>query len=78
VGRPRHDHRTVLGGILWVLRTDSPWREMPARFGQWDTADARYRLWRKQGLWQQIINTLGPASSHPISEPEAALGQVSL
>jgi hypothetical protein len=30
VGRPKHDHRTVLSGILWVLRTPAPWREMPA------------------------------------------------
>ena len=43
-GRPRHDHHTVLSGILWVLRSAAPWREMPARFGKWDTAYARYRL----------------------------------
>jgi hypothetical protein len=30
VGRPNHDHRTVLSGMLWVLRTPAPWREMPA------------------------------------------------
>jgi transposase len=64
-GRPRHDHRTVLAGILWVLRTASPWREMPVRFGKWDTAYARYRLWRRQGLWQQITDALGPEASPP-------------
>jgi transposase len=61
-GRPRHDHRTVLGGILWVLRTASPWREMPARFGKWNTAYVRYRLWRRQGLWSRLIDVLGPAA----------------
>src|SRR5262249_6499730 len=61
-GRPRHDHRTVLGGILWVLRTASPWREMPARFGKWNTAYVRYRLWRRQGLWPSLIDALGPTS----------------
>jgi transposase len=30
---PRHNHRTGLGGILWVLHTAAPWRELPARFG---------------------------------------------
>ena len=65
VGRPRHDHRTVLGGILWVLRTCAPWREMPARFGKWDTAYSRYRLWREQGIWQRIIETLGPPAPPP-------------
>lgn len=60
VGRRRHDHRTMVGGILWVLRSAAPWREMPARFGKWNTAYVRYRLWREQGLWQRIIDALGP------------------
>jgi hypothetical protein len=64
-GRPRHDHRTVLSGILWVLRTASPWREMPATYGKANTAFVRYRLWRRQGLWQRIIDTLGPEAIPP-------------
>ena len=66
VGRPRHDHRTIVSGILWVLRTASPWREMPAQYGKWDTAYARYRLWRAAGLWQRIIDALGPHAAPPI------------
>ena len=58
-GRPRHDHRGVLGGILWVARTRASWREMPEEFGKWETAYRRYRLWRAQGLWQRIATTLG-------------------
>lgn len=71
-GRPRHDHRTVLSGILWVLRTASPWREMPARFGK--TAYARYRLWYKQGLWQHIIDALGPGAGPPPPQARAPDG----
>jgi len=59
VGRPNHDHRTMLSGILWVLRTPAPWREMPACFGKPNTAFQRYRLWCRQGLWQRIIDALG-------------------
>jgi hypothetical protein len=65
VGRRRHDHRTVLGGILWVLRSAAPWREMPAHFGKWNTAYVRYRLWQEQGLWQRIIDALGPDTAPP-------------
>ena len=43
-GRPRHDHRTMLGGILWVVRTGASWRAMPAEYGKWETADKRHRL----------------------------------
>ena len=71
VGRRNHDHRTVLSGILWVLRTPAPWREMPACFGHWNTAFVRYRLWRRQGLWQCIIDALGPAAPPPLRRPTA-------
>jgi hypothetical protein len=70
VGRPSRDHRTVLSGILWVLRTPAPWREMPARFGKWNTAFVRYRLWRRQGLWQRIIEALGPRAPLPPQSPQ--------
>ena len=58
-GRPYHDHRTVLGGILCVARTGSSWREMPEKFGKWETAYRRYELWVKQGLWERILQALG-------------------
>jgi len=34
VGKPNRDHRTVLNGILWRLRTGAPWRDLPARYGK--------------------------------------------
>ena len=58
-GRPYNDHRTVLGGIMWVARTGSSWREMPEEFGKWETAYWRYELWLRQGLWQRILEALG-------------------
>lgn len=58
-GRRYHDHRQVLGGILWVARTSSSWREMPEEFGKWETAYRRYELWVKQGLWPRILRALG-------------------
>jgi hypothetical protein len=57
-GRPRHDHRTVLGGILWVVRSGASWRAMPPEYGKWETAYRRYRLWRETGLWQRILEAL--------------------
>ena len=57
-GRPCHDHRTVLSGILWVVRTRSSWRDMPRAFGKWETAYRRYRHWRDMGLWQRLVAAL--------------------
>jgi transposase len=58
-GRPYNDHRTVLGWIMWVARTGSSWREMPEKFGKWESAYRRHDLWVKQGLWQRILQALG-------------------
>jgi hypothetical protein len=57
-GRPRHDHRTVLGGILWVVRSRASWRAMPTVYGKWETAYQRYRLWCANGLWPRILIAL--------------------
>jgi transposase len=59
IGRAPHDHREVLGGMLWVARTGSSWREMPEEFGKWERAYRRHELWVKQGLWERILRALG-------------------
>lgn len=62
-GRPYHDHRTVLGGILWVVRSGGSWRAMPEEYGKWETAYKRYRLWRDTGLWTRILAALTEGGS---------------
>jgi Putative transposase of IS4/5 family (DUF4096) len=57
-GRPRHDHRTVLNGILAVVGTELSWREMPKEYGNPYRAYKRYRLWCDQGLWPRIVAAL--------------------
>jgi transposase len=54
-GRPANDHRTVLNGILWVLRTGSPWRSLPDRYGSWKTVSSRFYRWQKAGVWDHIL-----------------------
>jgi len=36
-GRPNKDHRLIVNGILWKLRTGAPWRDLPERYGPWAT-----------------------------------------
>jgi len=59
-GRPAVDHRLVLEGMLWVVRTGSSWRELPERFGPWSTVSSRYQRWCKEGLWTRILQVLLP------------------
>ncbi len=58
VGRPSNDHRTTLNGILWILRTGAAWRDLPQRYGAWETVSGRFYYWRKLGLWQRILQCL--------------------
>src|SRR5713101_7733011 len=52
------DHRPVLNGILWVLRTGAPWRDMPERYGKWKTCHDRLLRWRRQGVWERVLQAL--------------------
>jgi hypothetical protein len=57
-GRQPKDHRLMLAGILWVMRTGLRWEDLPAEFGLWSAVYTRYRRWRDSGLWQQLLDTL--------------------
>ena len=57
-GRPANDHRTVLNGILWVLRTGSPWRCLPGHYGSWKTVSSRFYRWTRAGIWDRVLADL--------------------
>lgn len=54
-GRPAKDHRLVLDGILWIDRTGAPWRDLPERYGPWQTIATRFCRWREAGIWDRIL-----------------------
>ena len=54
-GRPSRDHRTILNGSLWKLRTGAPWRDLPERYGPWKTAHERLRKWTADGTWDRVL-----------------------
>lgn len=61
-GRPRHDHRLILDGILWRYRTGAPWRDLPEAFGKWQTVYSRFRLWQRDGTWVRVFHQLQRAT----------------
>jgi transposase len=61
-GRPNRDHRTVLNGILYRLGTGIPWRDLPERYGPWQTAYARFRRWQQAGIWDRLLSALQAAA----------------
>jgi transposase len=49
------DHRTVINGILWKLRTGAPWRDLPERYGAHSTCADRLARWEREGLWDRLL-----------------------
>ena len=54
-GKQWKDHRQVVNGILWKLRTGSPWRDLPERYGRWQTCYDRFARWRRDGTWERLL-----------------------
>ncbi len=52
-----HDMR-VTDGIFFVLRTGTPWRDLPERYGPCTTCFNRYNRWSRNGLWEKIMSKL--------------------
>lgn len=59
LGRPKNDERKILNGVLWVMRSGAAWRDMPERYGSWNTAYNRFVQWQESGLITQILADLG-------------------
>jgi transposase len=49
------DHRKVVNGILWKLRTGAPWRDLSERYGPWQTCYDRLVRWRRDGIWDRLL-----------------------
>ncbi len=67
------DKRRTMNGILWVLRTGAPWRDLPDRYGKWNSAFVRFSRWSwsKLGVWDAVFEIL--ASLGPPADEEHAI-----
>ncbi len=54
-GRPPSDRRNILEGILWILRTGAPWRDLPEEFGPWATVWDLFDKWNGDGTLNEIL-----------------------
>ncbi|WP_307671711.1 IS5 family transposase [Streptomyces sp. V2I9] len=53
-----NDHRTVVNGMLFRIRTGVPWRDLPERYGSWKTVYERHRRWSADGTWDRILHSV--------------------
>ncbi|MFZ6019766.1 MAG: IS5 family transposase [Chloroflexota bacterium] len=57
-GRPRRDDREILNGILWIMRTGAPWKDMPERYPPYQTCHRRFQEWVRSGTFEGILKAL--------------------
>jgi transposase len=64
-GRSGVDNRRFVEAVLWIARTGSPWRDLPAEFGGWNTVFKRFRDWVKADVFKRLFDA---ASEEPDME----------
>ena len=64
IGRPDQcgstgrDNRMFLEGVLWIVRTGAPWRDLPEVFGEWNSVFRRFSRWSQKGVWQRVFEAM--------------------
>ena len=51
---PALSDRLFIEAVLYLARTGTPWRDLPAEFGHWDAVYNRFRRWEKRGIWRRL------------------------
>lgn len=57
-GRPAKDNRLIVNAIVYWLNTGIAWRDLPERFGPWNTVYTRFSRWSKQGIWEKAFEQM--------------------
>ena len=57
-GRPATDNRLFINAVFWILRTGSPWRDLPPDYGCWKNTHRRFSRWRDNGTWEKLLEIL--------------------
>jgi transposase len=57
-GSTGRDNRMFVEGVLWIMRTGSPWRDLPEAFGEWNSVCRRFSRWSQKGVWQRIFEAM--------------------
>src|SRR4051812_49554634 len=64
IGRPDQcgstgrDNRMFVEGVLWIVRTGSPWRDLPEAFGEWNSVFRRFSRWSRKGVWRRMFEAM--------------------
>ena len=57
-GVTARDNRLFIDAVLWVAKTSAAWRDLPERFGNWNSVWRRFDRWARKGVWQKVFEVL--------------------
>lgn len=57
-GRPADNNRRFINGVMWILRTGAPWRDLPDSYGDWKNTHRRFCRWRDRGVWESLLEVV--------------------
>ena len=58
------DNRKFINAVFFILRTGSPWRDLPPDYGKWGTVHQRFIRWQRKGTWKKILDILKDDSEY--------------
>ena len=52
------DNRKFINAVVWILKTGSPWRDLPPDYGKWGIVHQRFIRWQRKGMWKKLFEIM--------------------
>ncbi len=75
-GPKPQNNRQIMNGMFYVLRTGSPWRDLPERYGPYTTVYNRFNRWRKAGIWDKLMDAIVKAHGGEVQMIDSSIVRV--
>lgn len=75
-GPKPQNNRQIINGMFYILRTGSPWRDLPERYGPYTTVYNRFNRWRKAGIWDTLMDAIVQAHGGEVQMIDSSIVRV--